>query len=141
VGDKCATAPTEAQLRSQGPAARGERAASQRASSRAEERRLAEASADEPVRRHFRHLRPYQNGYVVGVPVGFGPVVIANPAFTYGGYSYGGYRHTSYPFDGYPYGGYSYGGYDSHLGYGGSLERPIYLFAPNAKIIRLDRED
>ena len=62
---------------------------------------------------HVRHLPPYQNGYVVGLPVGTGPFVVAGAPFAYGGY--------------YGYGAYEFG-------------RPVYLFAPNAKIITLDRD-
>jgi hypothetical protein len=34
----------------------------------------------------------------------------------------------------YVYGGYGYYGYGAYVG------RPVYLFAPNAKIIKLDRD-
>ena len=84
VGAGCATAPTEAQLRSQSPSSR---------------------------RGHFRHVH---NGYVGGAPVAFAPVAVANPAYLYGGY-----------------GAYGYAAY---------VGRPVYLFAPNAKIITLDRD-
>ena len=119
VGDKCAAAQTEGQLRSPRPPARGEKATLRRTSP--EERALAETSGlgDETGWRshhgHFRHISPHQYGYVVGVPVGPGPVVLAGPPFNYGGY-------------------YGYGG-------GYYIGRPVYLFAPSAKIISLDRGD
>ncbi len=89
VGASCANAPTEAQLRSQPPAMR---------------------------HGHFRHVPADQDGYVVGIPFGPGPIVVAGSPFAYG------------------YGGYGY------YGYAGSLGRPVWLFAPNAKIIRLERD-
>jgi hypothetical protein len=61
--------------------------------------------------RHFRHLH---NGYVVGAPVAFAPMAVASPPYVYGGYGY--------------------------YGYGAYVGRPVYLFAPNAKIIKLDRD-
>lgn len=113
VGASCATAPTEGQLRAQSERLGGRRAKS-------EERRAAETSGhgDEAGWRrhgHFRYISPYEYGYVVGVPVGPGPVVVASPPFGYGGYGY-----------------YGYGGY--------AVGRPVYLFAPSAKIITLDRD-
>jgi hypothetical protein len=86
TGSSCANAPTEAQLRSQPPSMR---------------------------HGHFRHVPPYRNGYVVGLPVGAAPFVVAGAPFAYGGY--------------YGYGAYEFG-------------RPVYLFAPNAKIIHVDRD-
>jgi hypothetical protein len=98
VGESCAATPSEAQLRSQRSSARHEKRAA------SSERLFAEASglADERWRSHHGYGR---NGYVVGLPVTTGSVVVAPPAFVYGGY----------------------------------LGRPVYLFAPNAKIITLDR--
>ena len=57
-----------------------------------------------------------------------------------GGYSHYGYGYYGYPRYGY-YPNYNYGYRFPYYGYGGyAVGRPVYLFAPSAKIITLDRD-